>query len=365
MGIYVPLELISGILFILIALGQLLRPYRFRNLMFSFILFEMGYLHLLHMYIIYNRDNHTYYSLFPTTQPVFMTLGVFIYFYIKSIKGETENLSTKDFKHFIPAIISFILITVFYIITGFDPDSLKLNAFSRVFLNSMFIVSWLSLAAYVTVSIHHIRMVLKKDNPVHNVFRQLMFLLFLAFPAMITGIITSVMEWPSNSPLNYIYLVINSFIILALFLLMQRNPYLVQFSTIPSAKKQGKNTSKSHLANVDIDNLKRTLNIMMDEEKLYCDEDISLPRLSEALNLTPHQLSQFLNEYHNKNFNSYINSYRIRDAKKMLTEDLKRSTLSIAFAVGFNSYSAFYTVFRKEVNLSPAEYRKQPIKPGE
>ncbi len=319
----------------------------------------MGYLHMLHMYIIYNRDSFTYYTLFPTAQPFFMSLGVFIYFYIRSIKGEIEDFRKKNLIHLIPATVSVILLIIYYTANRLYPHSLRLSEVSRVFLNSMFVISWIFLAFYVTFSINHIRVVLKKDNPVHNVFRQLMFLLLLAFPAMITGIITSIMEWPSSSPLNYIYISINSFIIFGLFILMQRNPYLVQIGTISSGKKDIKNVSKSHLVNIDIENLKRTLKIMMDEERLYCDEDISLLRLSQALNITTHQLSEFLNEYYKKNFNSYINSYRLRDAKKMLIDDKTRSTLSIAFAVGFNSYSAFYTVFKKEVNLSPAEYRKQ------
>ena len=93
----------------------------------------------------------------------------------------------------------------------------------------------------------------------------------------------------------------------------------------------------------------------MEEERLYCDEDLSLPRLSEVLEVTSHQLSQFLNEHHNINFNNYINNYRINDAKKMLIGEPKRSTLSIAYAVGFNSYSVFYTAFKKETLLSPAQ----------
>jgi AraC-like DNA-binding protein len=184
----------------------------------------------------------------------------------------------------------------------------------------------------------------------------------MSFPAMVTGIITSMSEWPKGSPLNIIYILINSLIIFGLFLLMQRNPYLVQYGSLPVRNRDKGNTGKSHLANVDIINLKHNLEIIMEDEKLYCDEDLSLSRLSEALEVTTHQLSQFLNEHHNKNFNCYINNYRIRDAKNMLIDDPKRSTLSIAYAVGFNSYSSFYTVFKKEVNLSPVEYRKKNSK---
>jgi len=286
-----------------------------------------------------------------------MSLGVFIYFYILSVKEEIQKFDRQNTRHFIPAMVSVVLILLFYIATANDSAVLKENRFGRIFLNLMFTASWISLAAYITVSINHIRMALKKGNPVHRVFRQLMFLLFLAFPAMITGIITSMMEWPANSPLNYIYIMINTFIIFALFLLMQRNPYLVQYGTLPVKKKTS--SDKSYLANVDINNLQENLKIIMEEEKLYCDEDLSLTRLSEALEVTSHQLSHFLNEYHNKNFNSYINNYRITEAKKLLISDSKRSTLSVAFASGFNSYSAFYTAFKKEIHLSPAEFRKQ------
>lgn len=117
MGIYVPLELLSGILILLIALGQLVRPFRFRNLIFSLILFEMGYLHLLHLYIMYNRDALTYYNLFPTALPVFMSLGVLIYFYILSIKDEIQGFDKNNIRHFIPTLISIILLVIFYILS--------------------------------------------------------------------------------------------------------------------------------------------------------------------------------------------------------------------------------------------------------
>jgi len=357
MGIDVPAEFLPGILFFLIAFGQLMRPFGFRNLIFSLILFEMAYLNILHMYIIYNHHSLTYYSLFPTTLPVFMSLGVLIYFYILAVKDEIQRIDRKHLRHFIPTILSILFLTVFYIVSWNESFALRDNIIIQFSLNFLFIVSWISLAAYVTVSIKKVREGLKKGNPVHRVFRQLMFLMILAFPAMITGIITSVMEW--DSPLNIVYIVINSFIILSLYILIQRNPYLVQYGTVPVRRE---NMGKSYLANVDIINLKNNMRIIIEEERLYCDEDLSLSRLSEVLEVTPHQLSQLLNEHYNKNFYCFINNYRINDAKKMLIDEPKRSTLSIAHAVGFNSYSVFYTAFKKETLLSPAEFRKKNLK---
>jgi AraC-like DNA-binding protein len=49
----------------------------------------------------------------------------------------------------------------------------------------------------------------------------------------------------------------------------------------------------------------------------------------------------------------------VDEAINMMKDDRKRSLLSIAFAVGFNSKSVFYDAFTKQTGLSPAKYRKQ------
>ncbi|MBK6609092.1 MAG: hypothetical protein IPG24_27335 [Leptospiraceae bacterium] len=53
----------------------------------------------------------------------------------------------------------------------------------------------------------------------------------------------------------------------------------------------------------------------METEKLFCDEDISLNRLSEILNIRADQLSEIINNKFQKNFNQYINDFRIEEAK--------------------------------------------------
>ena len=123
-----------------------------------------------------------------------------------------------------------------------------------------------------------------------------------------------------------------------------------------------KSNSVSYLKKIDLINLKKQLELIMEHEKFYCDEDLNLTKLSNALEISTHQLSEFLNEHYNKNFNNYINGYRIRDAKILLIEDPQRNTLSIAYMVGFNSYTAFFLAFKKDTGISPADYRRKKIK---
>ena len=102
---------------------------------------------------------------------------------------------------------------------------------------------------------------------------------------------------------------------------------------------------------------------MIDEvfvnEKLYCDEDITIKRLADHLDVTQQHFSAYLNHHLNVNFNTFINRYRIKESIEIMNDEPERSLLSIAFAVGFNSKSVFYEAFTKEIGLSPARFRKE------
>ena len=139
---------------------------------------------------------------------------------------------------------------------------------------------------------------------------------------------------------------------------MQKYPNLFLYGTLIENKK----LKGSYLKKIDVTNLERELKSLMEEENFYCDEDLTLNRLSDALEITPHLLSEFLNNYYNKNFNSFINEYRIKESKKILIEEPQRNTLSIAYAVGFNSYTSFYTAFKKINGSTPADFRKKKLK---
>lgn len=105
---------------------------------------------------------------------------------------------------------------------------------------------------------------------------------------------------------------------------------------------------------------------LMEMEKIYRDETLSLQSLAEKLGINHHQLSQLLNERLNKNFFDFVNGYRIEEAMRMLRDREHRDMkiMTIAFEVGFNTRAAFYNVFRKYTGQTPTEYRKQnpPVK---
>jgi len=103
--------------------------------------------------------------------------------------------------------------------------------------------------------------------------------------------------------------------------------------------------------------LKKTMEVNL----FYQDAELSLRSLAEALNLTPNELSRIINTALGKNFNDFINEYRIREVtRKMQDPAYDRITLiGIAMDAGFNSKSTFNRTFRQMTGKSPAEYKSR------
>ena len=104
----------------------------------------------------------------------------------------------------------------------------------------------------------------------------------------------------------------------------------------------------------------RRIEKIVHDENMYLDSDLTLAKLSKQLGNSKQQISSVINEYAQRNFNDYINYFRIRDAKKLLEEEHseKYTISSIAFDMGFSSLSSFNSAFKKFEGITPSAYRK-------
>jgi AraC-like DNA-binding protein len=105
------------------------------------------------------------------------------------------------------------------------------------------------------------------------------------------------------------------------------------------------------------------LKSLMDDEKLYLEPDLTLPALAEMVDCSVNHLSQVVNSGFNMSFFDFLNSYRVQEAKLILSDDddQPKSILDVSFAVGFNSNSAFYAAFKKATGVTPAQFRRSII----
>jgi len=116
---------------------------------------------------------------------------------------------------------------------------------------------------------------------------------------------------------------------------------------------------RSLLKGLDTEVVFERLTYLMGVESIYKDFDLSLEGLAQMMSITPHQLSQFMNERLNTNFRNYINSYRIEEAKKILISESDKNILTICYDVGFNSKSTFNHCFKKYTDKTPSEFRQE------
>jgi AraC-like DNA-binding protein len=105
--------------------------------------------------------------------------------------------------------------------------------------------------------------------------------------------------------------------------------------------------------------LARLINVM-EKEKPFLEMGLTLPTLSNMLDVSPHHLSQVINGRLKKSFFDLVNEYRVQEAKRALVSPESRqfNILGIAMDVGFNSKSAFYTAFKKHTGMTPSRFKE-------
>jgi AraC-like DNA-binding protein len=102
----------------------------------------------------------------------------------------------------------------------------------------------------------------------------------------------------------------------------------------------------------------------MRKGEYFLNPKLSLAELSRALRVPSSELSQVINAGFGKNFNQFVNAYRVAAFQEMVMNPASAhlSFLAIALDCGFNSKATFNRVFKQMTELSPKEYVSQQKK---
>ncbi|ATQ75202.1 AraC family transcriptional regulator [Massilia violaceinigra] len=105
-----------------------------------------------------------------------------------------------------------------------------------------------------------------------------------------------------------------------------------------------------------LDALKRCMEV----DQVYRNGELTLDELAALLAMTPHELSQLINDACGVNLQEYLNRYRV-DALKLALhapDQASVSILDLALACGFNSKTTLNRAFKKQTGLTPSEFRR-------
>jgi AraC-like DNA-binding protein len=138
-------------------------------------------------------------------------------------------------------------------------------------------------------------------------------------------------------------------------------------ASIPSGKTRGEGQGSNRDSD-DRDSiapiLLRRLENLMTVERIYRQEGLSIGGLAAKLDLPEYRLRQVINEgLGYRNFNAFLNRYRIDDAKAALSDPSQRDVqvLTIAMDAGFQSIGPFNRAFKADTGLTPTEFRRHAL----
>jgi AraC-like DNA-binding protein len=107
--------------------------------------------------------------------------------------------------------------------------------------------------------------------------------------------------------------------------------------------------------------LRRKLEILIEEKKVYRKDGLTIRELAEMLNEQEYKVRRLINgELGFRNFNDFLNKYRVNEACEILNDPTqnRKTILEIAYGLGYQSIGPFNKAFKELKETTPTAYRK-------
>ena len=102
----------------------------------------------------------------------------------------------------------------------------------------------------------------------------------------------------------------------------------------------------------------------VEHQKIYQQSGLTIRQFAQILEVKEYKLRQTINRHLGfKNFNEFLNSYRVQEARDILSNpDQKDLTiLEIAYDMGYQSLAPFNKAFKATTGMTPTSYRKKNL----
>jgi AraC-like DNA-binding protein len=98
---------------------------------------------------------------------------------------------------------------------------------------------------------------------------------------------------------------------------------------------------------------------LVEEEQVFRQEGLTIGALADRLGTHEYKVRELINDQLGfRNFNSFLNHYRVREAQKLLTSpDRRLNVAEAAYEVGYRSLGPFNKAFKDKTGLTPTEFR--------
>jgi AraC-like DNA-binding protein len=310
------------------------------------------------------------------SEPLNLIYGPLIYLYVK--RSIDQDSYKKDWMHFIPFLI-YLLYSLFYFVQSpeykynsyvdsFHPDWPLLKVTSSIPEDPLGIRSICNQLTIISMSVYlflsGVKLVKKTKESHETVFNTkdetLKSLRDMLMHFIILSLIFLVIKLSFRGDLGdyFIGIYISFFILLTSIKIMNDSTYFDHSASFMDVNFRKYN--KSTLTETNKQKILEKVILELETHQYFSDNLASLSSLAKKIGESPHHVSQVINEKLNKSFFNLLASYRIEEAKSILS-DPKRDNLTIeeiSEMVGYNSKTAFNNSFKRFTGKTPSEFRK-------
>ena len=303
----------------------------------------------------------------PFMQVLF--IGPVLYFYIKSLLFSDFRFTKKDWWHFLPGILYLGYSLIVFITDKFIVDEFYFYADGR----DKDLKTWYQLTGLLSISTYLILSLQNYLRYKKAIFETLSFadtvlfqwiqnflisFLLLIFLRILFFIVNP--QWAEFGNQFWYYLCFS-----LVFFYIAFNGYTLDIKTsffvFENVEEPTENDDeKITQSTIDVDFWKSKIEKIIKEKKLFENPKLTLIDIANQLETTTKIVSTAINSGYNKNFNDFINEYRVEAFKEKIKQDQhhKNTLLGLALDCGFNSKATFNRAFKKATSLTPNQYIK-------
>jgi AraC-like DNA-binding protein len=303
----------------------------------------------------------------------YYVIGVVIYFYLKCQLNVHYRLSRKDLWHFLPV---FIYIGLFFINT-IQTYRLGSKWERPLFYDIMlwFYIAYRSVGTLVYWFIswrlyqkYRLWLPTERSDTEGVKFKWFKNILLVLGTMVFSGIALNLFDnfiftTPDWIDTSQELLVAFGVYYLSLMGYMQYQPQQLVYEEPANNTEDKEETSAtslliSKMPDAEIEAWKLKILILIEQDKLYLNPELTLTDFAQRLQTHSKLVSAVINEAFDKNFNDFVNEYRVNIFKAKVNDPkLKHLTLlAIAFECGFNSKSTFNRAVKRATGDMPSAF---------
>jgi AraC-like DNA-binding protein len=327
----------------------------------------------------YALDGYREFLFYVPFQQLFLLGPIFYGYILNVLEPNRLHFQGKSLFHFLPAFLyaayslvsyigdAWILEKAFFYADGRDKDLLPWYQFTG--LLSMIYYFMVSLKSYKKYQNRIVQELSYADSVIYKWVQLFLICLILILTARIIFIVL----FPNFGSFRLKYWYYLVFSILIYFLTLKGYTHLI---TTINLNYLQKNAARTFLDNAENNHLveakpfqkplsegqlsqhKIDLGFTFEQERLFENPQLSLQDVAAKMEWSLRETSQIINQGFGKNFNDFVNAYRVDAVKEKLAkgEQAHHTLLAIALDCGFNSKSTFNRVFKRITEQTPLEY---------